>query len=282
MRGLIRGDLISWLLVLLLLAACAPQEMSAGSWKCQIEGQDADGGASDGGASQGPLPTDPVTVPWSTGFEDGFCGYEKVAGNCYGDGKYIVVTDQHHSGHVAAEFKVTGGAMNQTRCVRQGAFPESAYYGAWYLITEPLTDPGTAWNLWHFAAGQANTMLPALWDVSLVKGAQAGDWELVVYDPLAASPNDGTYRSADHKTVPIGSWFHIELFLKRASDGSGKIALYQDGALLFEHANLKSDASPFTQWYVGDWAEKAMPANSSLYVDDVSISATLAATSTIP
>ena len=257
--------------------------MSAGDWQCQIEGQASDGGASDGGASQGPLPTDPVTVPWSTGFEDGFCGYEKVAGYCYGDAPYVVVTAQHHDGRVAAEFKVNGGAMNQTRCVRQGVFPESAYYGAWYFIAEPLTDPGSAWNLWHFTGGDGpNQPLRALWDVTLVKGSQAGDWELVVYDPLAAPPNDGTYRSADHRSVPIGSWFHIELFLKRATDGSGKIALYQDGVLLFEQANLKSDVSKFTQWYVGDWAEKAMPADSSLYVDDVSISATLAATSAIP
>ena len=279
-----RAGSVWWLvaLALALLGACTSKKMSAGNWQCQVEGETSDGGASDGGASQGPQPTDPVTVPWSTSFEDGFCGYEKVAGFCYGDSLYVVVTDHHHGGHVAAEFKVIGGAQNQTRCVRQGVFPESAYYGAWYLIPEALTEAPSPWNLWHFTGGDGpNQVLPGLWDVSLVKGAQAGDWELVVKDPLAPA-NEGTYRSADHKRIPIGSWFHIELFLKRATDASGKIALYQDGVLLFEQANLKSDASKFTQWYVGDWAESATPANSSLYVDDVSISATLAPTPATP
>jgi len=220
--------------------------------------------------------TDPVTLPWSTGFEEGFCDYAKVAGYCYGDQPYVLVTEPHRpGGRFAAEFKVVAGEQNQTRCVRQGVLPESAYYGAWYFIPEALTDQGRAgWNLWHFTGGDApDPRLPSLWDVTLVKGLQAGDWELVVYDPLAP-PNDSTYRGTEHKTVPIGKWFHIELFLKRAADMTGEIALYQDDVKLFDKVNLKSDASKFSQWYVGDWAEEATPADSSLYVDDVSIRAT--------
>jgi hypothetical protein len=70
--------------------------------------------------------------------------------------------------------------------------------------------------------------------------------------------------------------------LKRASDSTGRIALYQDGVLLFDRMNLKSDASKFTQWYVGDFADGATPANSSLYVDDMSIRATLSSTTATP
>lgn len=257
------------------LAACAPQ-VSAGEWQCP-----ADGGA-DGGAAQPPAETDPVTVPWSTGFENGFCDYTKVAGYCYGYKPYVLVTEPHRlGGRYAVEFTVNGekgvGLDLQTRCVRQGEFPESAFYGAWYFIPEALKDNGKqVWNLMHFE-GQ---VMPdsRLWDVTLAPGSRSGDWELIVYDPVA---ND-TYRSADHRPIPIGSWFHIELLLKRASDSTGKIALYQDGVPLFERSNLKSDASKFTQWYVGDFAASATPADSRLYVDDVSISATLSSTSATP
>lgn len=266
------------------LSGCAPK-LSAGEWQCSNEG-----GAADDGTSQASLPTDAVTVPWSTGFEladsqaqpagleqpalANFCGYLRVGGYCYGDVPYALVTEPHHSGRFAAEFKVIGSQQHQTRCVRQGNLPESAYYGAWYFIPEPLTRVDVVWNLWHYQGRDSlDEKWHDLWDVTLVKGAQPGDWELIVYDRLAP-PNANTYRSADHKTVPFGSWFHIELFLKRASDGTGRITLYQDGAQLFDKTNLNSAASKIMQWYVGDLADTATPADSVLYVDDVSISAT--------
>jgi len=272
---------------LLVVEACAPQ-VSAGEWQCRSDdlaaggaaaGGSSSGGASAGGASRGPSASDPIPVPWADDFEDGFCGYRKSTGPgyCYGDAPYILVTEPHRpGGHFAAEFRVIGGKMNQTRCIRQGEYPESAFYGAWYYIPEALEDVRPAWNLWHFTGGDSpDTTLTPLWDVTLAKGLEAGQWELVVYDPITKS----TYRGAEHKPVPIGSWFHIELFLKRASDSSGKVALYQDGALLFEQTNLKSDASKFSQWYVGNWAENATPADSSVFVDDLSFSTSLSPTS---
>jgi hypothetical protein len=275
LRALAHAHWISTL-ALLMLGACAPK-LSAGEWQCP-----ADGGAS-GAASQAPAATDPVTVPWSTGFEDGFCDYANVAGFCYGDDPYLVVSEPHRpGGRVAAEFKVVGGSWNQTRCVRQGVLPESAYYGAWYFIPQAL-QKAENWNLWHFQGADDQNVrpLPALWDVTLFTGPPAGGWELGVRDYLA-SQDGSIYLGPNHAPVPIGSWFHIELFLKRASDSTGKIALYQDGVLLLERADLKSDASPFTQWYVGDWAQNATPADSSLYVDDVSISATLSPANATP
>ena len=223
--------------------------------------------------------TDPVTVPWSTGFEENFCDYLKVAGYCYGDRPYSVVTEPHRAkGRFVAEFKAIGDDQHQTRCVRQGVLPESAFYGAWYYIPEPLKKV-KVWNLWHFTGAQSPNELGApLWDVTLIAGSQPGTWELLVYDPVAR----GTYRSREHTLVPFGAWFHIELFLKRAADTSGKIALYQDGALLFEQTNLQSDASKYAQWFVGNFAEGGIPADSSLYVDDVTISATLSPTSATP
>src|SRR5437773_3543233 len=95
----LRGCRVGWvsvLAVLPLLGACAPK-VSAGEWQCP-----SDGGASDDGTSKAPLITDPVTVPWSTGFEDGFCDYTELAGYCYGDSVYTVAPEQHRSGRFSA------------------------------------------------------------------------------------------------------------------------------------------------------------------------------------
>jgi len=251
-----------------MLGACAPK-LDAGGWQC------APDAGSDRG-TQSPAQTDPVPIPWSDGFEEGFCDYlqQSGPGYCYGDAPYVLVSEPHRpGGQFAAEFKVIGDKQNQTRCVRQGELPESAYYGAWYYIPEALKDVNVAWNLWHFQGGDDPDSQHDLWDVTLGKGAQDGQWELMVLDRPSGFAN---YRRTEDPriAVPIGSWFHIELFLKRRADATGEIALYQDCELLFEKKNLKSDASKFTQWYFGDWAGEATPADSSLFVDDVSISAT--------
>lgn len=249
-------------------SGCAPK-LSAGEWECS-----GDAGASDGGTSTAPAVTDPVAIPWSTGFEQRFCGYTELAGYCYGDSAFTVVQSPHHKGRFSAQFSAnaTTSKLPQTRCVRRGVLPESAYYGAWYFIPEAPSQ-ASVWNLFHFQGGDSPDNVRKFWDVTLVKDTPTAPWELIVYDPLAPA-NKGVYRSADHTPMPIGSWVHIVLFLKRAADASGQIALYQDDALLFQQTNLNSDASKFTEWYVGNYVTDAMPPDSTLYVDDVSISAT--------
>jgi hypothetical protein len=238
----------------LALAACSP-ELSVGTWTCPAAAMVAE--------------TDPVGVPWSTGFEDQFCDYTQLAGFCYAEdnASYTTVTSPVHSGRFAAAFSVVAGDSNghQTRCVRQGVLPTAAYYGAWYFI--PTSSTNTAlWNLVHFQGGDPSAGAHGLWDVSLVNGT-TGDLELVVYDFL----NGATRRPSRSVPVPIGAWFHIELYLVRATDATGEVALYQDDQQLFDVKNVRTDDSSWAQWYVGNLATGLSPRDSTLYVDDVSI-----------
>ncbi|MES1175601.1 MAG: hypothetical protein ABUL62_14870 [Myxococcales bacterium] len=242
------------------IAGCAPK-LNAGEWQCP----------NDGGAPA-PAPTDTVALPWSAGFEDRFCDYTEVAGNCYGDDPYTLTTEEVHNGRFAAKF-VAMGDGGQTRCIRRGVLPDAAYYGAWYYIPVAPIPPGKTdpnynrvlWNLFHFQSPDQ----PNLWDVSLRPDSK-GDWDLFIYDPYAGR----LFSGPDPSPVPIGSWFHIEFFLKRAPDATGAFALYQDDTLLVEANNLKSDYSKYTEWYVGNLGERLQPPDSTLYVDDVSIRAT--------
>src|SRR5688572_4045035 len=78
----------------------------------------------EGGAPTGPVLT-PVTVPWSTGFENEFCEYAKARGFCYADpdASFESSTSPVHDGQNAAAFSVTSDPAldgRQTRCVREG------------------------------------------------------------------------------------------------------------------------------------------------------------------
>lgn len=227
------------------------------------------GEAGENGTSEG----DVVSVPWSTGFEDGMCGYIAAGGYCYArhDATMELVRSPVHSGQFAAAFTVNGNATNttedrsQTRCVRQGRMPQSAYYGAWYLVPEQHTSDGN-WNLFHFLGGVSESDSHALWDISL---ANNPDGALVlsvfnflkgVHPPLSGVPS-----------IPIGRWFHIEILLRRSAQANGEVTVLQDGAEALHLSNLVTDDTDWGQWYVGNYARKLAPTLSTVYVDDITI-----------
>ena len=248
-------------------------------------GVGADAGAAGGGAEAGaggegagstcggdamPRIDDPVALPWSTGFEDGTCGYTNVGGFCYAkeDASYEIVSAPVHSGDSAAAFSIANGTPDgmQTRCVRQGTLPNAAYYSAFFFI--PFA-PAAAnnWNLIHFRGAERPGARPhGLWDVSLARQPD-GTYQVYVFDFLRTMT-----RSANNvPPVPIGSWFQLEVYLKRATGPTGAFEVRQDGKLAFSFNGLSTDDTTFGQWYVGNLAISLTPPESVLYVDDVSI-----------
>jgi hypothetical protein len=207
-----------------------------------------------------------LAVPWSTGFENGLAGWEL----CYATGggtNPTIVTSPVHSGQHAAAFTLTTGVWpeDSTRCVRQGVLPKSAYYGAWYYVPALATNRGN-WNLLHFRGGNApDASTHGLWDVSLVNDPNGGldpsvrDF-LRMQRVLDAGP-----------AIPIGQWFHLEIHLRRANDGTGQFTLYRDGQVVLDLNGLTTDDTQFGGWHVGNLATALSPTMSTVYVDDVTI-----------
>lgn len=229
-----------------------------------------------------PSPGDPIQLPWRTGFEDPFCDYPQVAGVCYNGGDtgrnadpashFIVTSPTPHSGSFAAAFSVVGDGEvpeSQTRCYRQGVLPSKAFYGAWYYIPATATNDGN-WNLLHFrGSDEVSGVTHGLWDVSLWNSPGPGGKLLTRV--LNLMPRPGSSAAALGHEVPIGRWFHLVFYLNRSKDATGEVALYQDGVRVVEFKNLRTDDSNWGQWYVGNLATMLSPAESTLYVDDVSI-----------
>ncbi len=242
-------------LVLAVLSSACEPELVVGNWNCP--------------------PPDPelearskvVDVPWTTGFETGFCDYIQVGGFCYADpgAAYATVDAPVHGGRNAAAFTVTNADPGrQARCFREGTLPREARYGAWFFIPV-LADNTGSWNLMHFR-GDGNP--PGLWDVSM-RSADDGALHLFLFDHLRA-----LVRAPDPAPeVPIGSWFHLEFRLRRAKDATGEVALYQDGALIYELLGIQTENTDFGQWYVGSFTFELPLPESTLYVDDVTIRA---------
>ncbi len=247
----------------MLYSACEPT-LVVGTWDCA----QSPAGESDAGMTTTALP---ITLPWSTGFENGFCDFAPPVGFCYSPdyASYRLVTAPVHSGNYAAAFTVNSDPNRrgpQSRCVRDGILPESAYYGAHYLI--PETRQSTAnWNLFHFQGGPApGEDLHGLWDLSLVNDAEGGV-RLRVLDAM----HGDFHETSGVPSLPIGSWVHLQFYLKRAADESGEVAVYQDGKVALHLSNIVTDDSTWAQWYVGNLADELQPFESTVYVDDITI-----------
>ncbi len=244
----------------------------AGTSACEptvVIGSRCTGSPVDGGTTSDP--NTPVGLPWGTGFETGFCDYALPLGFCFatGSASYSLVTSPVHSGRYAAAFTVQsdvdGGS--QVRCVEQGIFPGAAYYGAWYYVPAPANNSGL-WNLFHFQGGAPGQMLHGLWDVSLVSLSDGGV-HVTFYDFLTRSAPD----SSAVPPIPIGQWFHIEVYFKRAKDATGELTMWQDGTQALHLTGLATDDTDWGQWYVGNLATALVPPSSTVYVDDVTIAA---------
>jgi hypothetical protein len=249
-------------LVLAALSSACEPELVVGSWMCPPP--DADLAPANPGKR--------IEASWTTGFETGFCDYMRAGGICYAspDASYSIVNEPVHSGSHAAAYFVTSdpsGRALQARCFREGALPLEAVYGVWFYLPSSATNTGN-WNLVHFQGGKPGGPLHNLWDVSL-RSADDGALSAYLFDFL----NAGIRVPKAAPAVPIGSWFHLEFRLRRASDATGEVALYQDGTLLIEVKDLPTDDTDYGQWYVGNFADALTPPASTIYVDDVTIRA---------
>ena len=258
-------------------AACEP-ELKVGTWPCTSSSGPA-GTMPDGSVVS---IKDPVPFPWQNGFEDGFCGYANAKGYCYKDpnASYGLVDAPVHSGQHAARFTVMGddSRARQTRCVREGAMPPDAVYGAWFFLAAAVT--GGNWNLMYFNAGNAEGLhgLPydgAEWDVSIGDDGDGGPLTLHILNHMDRLPDPadgGTPPPAP--AVPVGEWFHVEFRIVRAQDATGRVTLSQDGEPVLDYKNIQTELTGATwgQWYVGNLVgSNVTPPESTLYVDDVSI-----------
>jgi hypothetical protein len=243
--------------------ACEP-DLAIGETTCWHDA------APDGGRDPEPRPPPdaPVPSPWSTGYESGFCDFLRQAGYCYvnTEASHEIVREPVHSGRYAAAFTVSSDdALDalQARCVRWGVLPEAASYEAWYFVPSAASDLVT-WNLFHFE-GWTGTTPRRLWDVSIESAS--GEPRLFVYDFL----RDIALVPATAPAVPLGRWFRIRFFWRRAADATGAIGLYQDEQMVVEREGIVTDDTERGEWYVGNFTDGLTPRESTVYVDDVSI-----------
>ena len=151
---------------------------------------------------------------------------------------------------------------------RRQPSPSEAYYSAWFYIPSTIT-VGTWLSLHHFrgsANGDPNS-LTGIWDLNLYTlpggqlAAQLGDFV-----------SQFNLRQPAPIPVPRDAWVHFEVLFRKAEDLTGRVAVWQDGALILDRAGVLTAQSPLVVWEVGAGSGDLAPLPATIYVDDAAIS----------
>jgi hypothetical protein len=181
-----------------------------------------------------------------------------------------VTTEVAHTGRYAGKATVipASGTESVNYFVRQEPSPARAYYGAWFFIA-PIFSVKSWLSIIHFRGshtGDGQDAYP-IWDINLYPRT---DGTLVAH--LYSFASNTNVEESTPVRVPIGQWVHFEVFFDKASDPTGSIVVWQDGAPIIEANGIATVETAWLEWGVGGSSNSIAPAPGVLYVDDATIS----------
>ena len=218
-----------------------------------------------------------ATILWSATFEPG--DLSEWTGDGLGEvdaniaAMPAVTTDVTHNGHYAGKTTVkppAPGVDSINYFSRLQPSPGEAYYGAWVYIA-----PGFAVGTWlsvvHFRCsytGDSTNTFPT-WDINLYPQPD-GSLTAQLYNYVTGKDLQQTNPIA----VPIGSWVHFEVFLKKTSDATGQFKVWQDDVEILDAEGVVTAQTDWMEWSVGGASNNVSPSPGLVYIDDATISVT--------
>lgn len=192
-----------------------------------------------------------------------------------------VSTEVARSGRYSMEMTIDTANRTSSGC-RQFRHAESVsgnpyYYSAWFYLPAK-SSAIDYWNVFQFKS-ESSTLNDPFWVIDLMPRSNGAlrlllRWKGTVVGPYSGDASLGTrYFDQAARDVPVGRWFHVEAYLKQASDFSGRLTVWQDGVQLWDMANVKTKyPGGDNRWSVNNYSDGVNPNPTSVYVDDAVIS----------
>lgn len=218
----------------------------------------------------------PASLLWKATFEPG--NLSEWTGDGRG-GTYLendasgaaqVTTAVAHRGTNAAMVGImpTASMPSISYLYRSQPSPAQAYYSAWFYVPSTIS-VGSYLSLVHFRNSRTGdgANLYAVWDVNLTP---------LPGGAVAAQLYDYTKQFDLQQMVtipfPYDRWVQLEVFFSKATDLTGRVAVWQDGTLILDRSNVATVSTDWLQWDVGGASDNLLPSPSVVYVDDAAIS----------
>jgi hypothetical protein len=216
-----------------------------------------------------------ANVLWAATFEPGDLSEWTGDGQGGTDTENIAVSptvtaDVVHGGRYAGKTTVmpASGMDSLNYFFRVQPSPEEAYYGAWIYVAPGFT-VGTWLSVIHFRGSHTgdgmNTF--ASWDINLYPQPD-GSLAAQLYNYVTQFDR----QQLNPISVPIGQWVHFEVFLKKASDATGQLKVWQDDVEILDAEGVVTAETDWIEWSVGGASNNVAPAPGFVYIDDATIS----------
>jgi hypothetical protein len=263
------------------------------------------------GGSSSPISS--VTLPsaakvvWSDGFETGDTSKwyfpENGPHGSYGGGEFnngdvdtLASNERPRTGNWSGKMTIKSFSGSPgTRMFRwlEPRQHREAYYSAWIYIPVNYTltgDPATGkfWNLMQFKSRtQDNSRIDPVWalyvdkrsDGNLCLKAGWGWGGVQLAGPYQGNNVSGKWFFQEAANLPVGRWFHLEIFLRQSSAYDGRMTVWQDGVQIFDLNNIITSYKncnynnwcAANEWGVNLYSDGLSPVPATIYIDDVVI-----------
>lgn len=210
---------------------------------------------------------------------------ESDSGRCLRPTKGVT-KDRAHSGVYSMKMTIDSSVISGCRQFRryEPILGRPLYYSAWYYFPKKTTVLGF-WNIFQFKSyieqddGDAERGL--FWKLNVLNNPKDGamvlllGWKGPVEGPRASDGMTNTIYPQTLKTLPVGKWVHIEVYLKQSENFDGQIVVWQDGVELYNMQNVRTKYPGGVQtWSINNYGNKLLPNPATLLIDDVVISST--------
>jgi hypothetical protein len=149
---------------------------------------------------------------------------------------------------------------------RNGPLPPEVYGSAWYYLPLPLR-PKTYWWFMLFRSRHPPYDSQSFRDEVRLSFTTRADGTM---GSVLLSPDLGTVQPLVDREIPVGRWFHIEMFHRTATDDSGEVMVWQDGELTFRATGRTSETT-YSEWMVGAVVDGLTTSASQIYIDDAAL-----------
>lgn len=182
-----------------------------------------------------------------------------------GTGVVRISEEVTHSGAYALALTIydADGTQQGARIFRYRENLPEATYSAWFYFPQAYA-PDRWWNVFQFKSRTEES--DPTWVVN-VSADDSGKMAFYVTDHI----RDNVFHQVDPVEIPVGEWVHLEAYLLRAADDTGRIILRQDGVTLFDFDRVPTAYGDDVRWSINNYTDNIVPDDATIFVDDAKI-----------
>jgi hypothetical protein len=182
-----------------------------------------------------------------------------------GTGSVSLSHDVAHSGITSLKMTISGasGTTQAARILRWDNNPVEGYYSVWLDFPRNYR-PAAWWNVFQFKSLGAES--DPTWVLN-IGNRPDGSMFFYLWDAITRK----SYAPLTAVNVTPNRWTQVTAYLRRATDDTGRITIWQDDVLLFDVDHVQTALADNVHWGIGNYTDDISPSDPIIYADDAEI-----------